>query len=121
MRDGAPRSRQRAEPWREQLIAAIALLRETDQRDRSVLAKASRLAALAEAQEVVSGAIDVASARAGVMRLRDRVLSTAPASEDLSVAAAARARALDAVVGRIDVMPNRPASGGPDPAPPSAA
>ena len=33
MRDGAPRSRQRAEPWREQLIAVIALLREAEQLD----------------------------------------------------------------------------------------
>ena len=33
MPDGAPRYRHRFEPWREQLIAAIALLREADQRD----------------------------------------------------------------------------------------
>ncbi|HZP97395.1 MAG TPA: hypothetical protein VFC31_13835 [Candidatus Limnocylindria bacterium] len=121
MSDEAPRYRHRSEPWREQLIAEIALLREPAERDRSVLAHASRLAALAQAQEVVSGASDIASAREGLMRLRDRALSTAPTSQELSVAAAARARALDAVVGRIDAMPVRPASDGPDPAPRSAA
>ncbi len=40
MPDTALRHRHRLEPWREQLIAAIALLREARARDRSVLTRA---------------------------------------------------------------------------------
>jgi hypothetical protein len=120
MPDTALRYRHRLEPWREQLIAAIALLREAPARDRSVLARASRLGALAQAQEVVSGASDIANAREGILRLRDRVLRTAPTSQELSVADAARARALDAVVGQIDALPPRPVSRQSDSTPSSA-
>jgi hypothetical protein len=57
-----------------------------------------------DAQDVVSGASSFA----------------APSSAELSVAAAARARALDAVVTQIDAMPASAVSGPPDPTPPSA-
>lgn len=50
MPDTALRHRHRLEPWREKLIAAIALLREAQARDHRVLARASRLGALAQAQ-----------------------------------------------------------------------
>jgi hypothetical protein len=77
MPDTSVRFRHRVEPWRQQLSAWIALL-------------------------------------------RDRLLRTAPSSAELSVAAAARARALDAVVTQIDAMPVSAVSGPPDPTPPSA-
>jgi hypothetical protein len=79
MPDTSVRFRHRFEPWRQQLSAWIALL-------------------------------------------RDRLLRTAPSSAELSVAAAARARAraLDAVVTQIDAMPVSAVSGPPDPTPPSA-
>jgi hypothetical protein len=76
MPDTSVRFRHRFEPWRQQPSAWIALLRDAQERDRSELARASRLGALAQAQDVVSGASSFA----------------APSSAELSVAAAARAR-----------------------------
>ena len=119
--DTALRYRHRFDPWREQLTAAIVLLREAEQRDRSVLARASHVAALAQAQEVVSGASDVASVREAIARLRDQVLRTVPPSKELAIAAAARARALDAVLAGVDAMPLSTVCSGHDPAPASAA
>lgn len=80
MPDGAPRYRHRFEPWREQLIAAIALLREADQRDPA-----------------------------------------ACSLKHLAWRRSRKAQELDAVVGRIDAMPTRTASGGRNAAPPRAA
>lgn len=121
MPDEALRYRHGFEPWRGRLIAGIALLREADRGDRGVLARASRLAALAQAQEVVSGASDIASVREVIVRQRDQALRTVPPSEELAVAVAARARALDAVLAHIDSMASPTVSGGLEPAPPSAA
>jgi hypothetical protein len=120
MPDTSVRFRHRFEPWRQQLSAWIALPRDAQKRDRSELARAHRLGDLAQVQDVVSGASSFADAREGILRLRNRLRRTAPSSAELSVAAAARTRALDAVVTQIDALPASAVSGPPDPTPPRA-